>query len=204
MISEYGADTNQQCENKTPSEVNLIVCHQFPDIEFVSPICISSGTENYSSPDQKIVSGSKMQINFKVIHSYEGSSAVLMYKLQRKNIDQSNIDAISSEEEATCTLFVIVWEIDSSEKFSTTSYLIECDEDCAQNRDKLLQITEHYKPVNIQHGFIEDTWLIHDNKVLMTSLNITPEKGYYKLEMTISETSIRDDTQRLRYFKMDR
>jgi hypothetical protein len=198
MTSKCGIDTSQQCEDKAPLEVNLIVCHQFSGIELVSPVCVSSGAESYSSPDQKVVFGSEMQVNFKSIRSCEDSFSVLIYELQRKNADQSN------EEETTCTQLVIVWEINNSKKFSTSSYLIECDKDCVWDEDKLLELIKHYKPVNMQHGLMEDTWLIYDNKVLMTSLNITHEEECYKLKMTISETSIRDDTQRLRYIDMNR
>jgi hypothetical protein len=44
---------------------------------------------------------------------------------------------------------------------------------------------------------------MHDNTVLMTSLNVTREECY-KLEMTISEGSIKDDTQRPHYIDMDK
>jgi hypothetical protein len=46
--------------------------------------------------------------------------------------------------------------------------------------------------------------LIHNNIGLKTRLNITREEEYCKLEMTITETSIKDDTRRLQYIDMDR
>jgi hypothetical protein len=205
-----------------PSEVKLIVYHRFPGIELISPICIGSDAKSYPSPDRKVVFGSKTQVNFKSIRSYktfsgvlyistlrkkkrnESFSGVLMYKLQRENTNPSNVDVISSEEEATCTQFVIVWEINSSKKFSIASYLIEHDKDSVWDEDKLLQLTKYYKPANIQYGHVEETWLMHDNTVLMTSLNITPEGGCYKLVMNISKTSIKDGTQRPLYISLDR
>jgi hypothetical protein len=82
--------------------------------------------------------------------------------------------------------------------------LIEHDKNSVWNRDKLLQLTERYKPVNIQYDSIEETYLMHDNTVLMTSVNVTQEEECYRLEMTLSEGSVKDDTRRLHYFDVDR
>jgi hypothetical protein len=40
--------------------------------------------------------------------------------------------------------------------------------------------------------------------VFMTRVNVTCEEEYYKLEMTISEGSVQDDTRRIRYIDVDR
>jgi hypothetical protein len=45
---------------------------------------------------------------------------------------------------------------------------------------------------------------MHDNTVLMTRMKATLEEEYYKLEMIMSETNIKYDTQRLLYIDMDR
>jgi hypothetical protein len=67
----------------------------------------------------------------------------------------------------------------------------------------LEDLAEYYKLFNMQYDLIEDTWLMRDNTVLMTSLNITREPEWYKLKMTISRTSIKYDTQRLRYIGLN-
>jgi hypothetical protein len=68
-----------------------------------------------------------------------------------------------------------------------------------------MKLFEDYRPCYIQqYGPIESTYLIHDNNVLMERVNTTREAEYYKLEMTISEGSIKDGTWRPRYIDVDR
>jgi hypothetical protein len=62
-----------------------------------------------------------------------------------------------------------------------------------------MTLAKHYELFDIQDGPFEDTWLMDDNRVLMTRLNATRKKECYKLEMTISETNIKDDTERPAY-----
>jgi hypothetical protein len=127
----------------------------------------------------------------------------LIYKLQRKDIDPFNVNSISSGE-ATRIQLVMMWIIYRLSRFSVYSFLIECDKGHAWNRNELADLAAYYKLFNIRRNLIEDTCLMRDNAVLMTSLNITHEAECYKLEMTISKTSIKDDTQRPRYIGLDR
>jgi hypothetical protein len=98
----------------------------------------------------------------------------------------------------------VIWKVNSSKEFYVYSSLIEYDKSHVWDRDKLTKMTEYCKMFNIQHCPIEETYLMHDNKVLMTRLDVTREAECYKLEMTISEASINKDTQRPRYVDMDR
>jgi hypothetical protein len=98
----------------------------------------------------------------------------------------------------------MVWNVDSSKEFLVDSFLIEHDKDHVWDRDGLMKLMEHCELYNIQHYPIEDTYLMHDHTVLMTSLNMTHEAECYKLEITISEGSINENTWRLRYIDLDR
>src|SRR5690606_17497347 len=117
-----------------------------------------------------------------------------MYKLQEENTDQLN------EEEATYTQLLIVWKVDSSKNFCLVSYLIEHDKSCVLYEDKLMRLVERYVPFSTQYDPIEETWLIRNNTVLMTRMNVTCKENCYKLEMTISEAGINEDTWRPWYF----
>jgi hypothetical protein len=68
----------------------------------------------------------------------------------------------------------------------------------------LMELAKRCELYDIQHGFVEETYLMRDNTVLMTRENIIHEKARYKIEMTISEGCIKDDTWRLRYINLDR
>jgi hypothetical protein len=192
--------STQSLQNDVPSEVKLIIHNQSTSIELTSPAHAGLYATCYLLPDQNVDVGSTTQVSFGIDPDWWWwATGVLMYKLQGKNTDQSNEDVMSSEEETTCIQLVIVWKVNSSKEFSAASYLLEHSEECVWNKHWLLSLRKHYKLTNIQHSTIEDTWLVYDNTVLMTSLNMTHEEECYKLEITISEASISDDTLRPRY-----
>jgi hypothetical protein len=180
--------------NDAPSKVKIIIYHRFPGIELVSPVYAGTGIECYLSPDQRVDVGFFTQASFNLTQGW--STGVLIYKLQKKNIDEFN--------ETTCIQLVIKWKVDRFEPFYIKSFLIEHDKGCVWDRATLMKLAKHDKLTDIQHHLIEKTWLMHDNTVLMTRENATCEEECYKLEMTISETSIRNDTRRLRYFDVNR
>jgi hypothetical protein len=197
-------DTIQPSQDDAPSKMKLIIHNQFPGIELTFPVYAGRHVTCHSLPDQSINVDSTIQVDFNINTTQYMPTGVLMYKLQRKATDQSNEDVTSSENEATCIQLIIIWKINSFKEFFTASYLLEHKKDYFWDRNELLRLNEHYKLTNIQHGIIENTWLMHDNTVLMTSLNVTHEEEYYKLKMTISEESVKDDTQRPRYIDVDR
>jgi hypothetical protein len=196
-------DTIRSCQNDLPAKIRLVIHNQFPGIELVSPVYVSNNATDYLSSNQKVDVGATMQVDFNIA-SWKESVNAFIYKLQRKNIDQSNENNTSSEEEATCTQLVIMWTFNSYGMSCIHPFLIEHDEGRVWNVYDLVELTEDHKIFYTQYALTEDTWLMRDNSVLMTSLNETCEDGCYKLEMTISEASMKDDTQRIMYIDMDR
>jgi hypothetical protein len=202
MTSTHSADANQQYLNVALSKVKLVIHHQFPSIELVSPIYACDDTTCYFSPVQKVVVGSTMQVDFNIKFSQREPIGILMYEL--KNTKKFNNDAMPSEDEERYIRLFMAWKVDSSKKFRVVSLLIEHDKGHIWDRDRLMKLAKYYMLYDIQHGPIELTWLMHDNTVLMTRADVTREAEYYKLEMTISKASIKDDTTRPYYFDVDR
>jgi hypothetical protein len=204
-LTEGGnTDTIQSSQDDASSKVKLIIHNQFPGIELTSPVYAGRHVTCYLVPDQSINISSIIQVDFNINITRRMPTGVLMYKLQRKNINQSNEDSIPGEEEATCIQLVIIWIVNNSSKeFSAASYLLEHNEDSAWCRCELMKLEKYCKLTNIQYGIIEDTWLMHDNTVLLKRVNVTCEEKCYKLDMTISETSIKEDTQRPRYIDLN-
>jgi hypothetical protein len=192
-----------------PSEksekVKLAIHQQCPGIKLVSPVYGSVNATCYLSPDQNVVVGSTTQADFSICPAQKWSVGALMYELQRKNINQFNENTISGEEEeeATCIQLVITWTVDSFKKFYVASYLIEHDEDRVWNEDNLMKLIDSCGLCETQHGPIEETYLMYDDIVLSIRMNATHEEECYKLEMIISETSIKDDTRRLWHVDLD-
>jgi hypothetical protein len=185
-------------------KMTFIIHHQFPGVELISPVYFSLFATCCLSPDQRVDFSSTTQADFNIHPNRNVSIGALMYKLQRKNIDQSNGETISSKEEATCIQFIIIWKVKNHSEFHAYPFLIEHDEGHVWDSAKLMELAFVCGLLNIQYIPTEETWLMHDNAVLMTSLNITHEEECYKLEMTISEGSIKDDTQRLWRVDLDR
>jgi hypothetical protein len=190
MVSTHDTDIVQPRQNSIPSKLELIIRNQFPGFELVSPVHVGLDATCYQLPDQRVDVGSTTQICFNIGSKQFGHNVALMYKLQRKNEN-----AIFSEEEIY-TKFVVAWKLHG---FRITSYLIEHDKSYVWNSYKLMGLIECCKLYDIQHGRIEETYLMRDNAVLMTSLNIICEEECYKLEIIISEGSINDNTQRPKY-----
>jgi hypothetical protein len=191
-------DTTYSLRNDTSSKVKLVIHHQFSGIELISPVYAGKGITCHLSPDQIVDVGSTTQAGFNIDPGlWWWPSGVLMYKLQKNNIDQSN-------DEATYIQLIMIWNVNRSKNFFVNSFIAEYDQGCVWDEDRLMKLAKNCRPFNIQHGSIEDTWLMHDHTVLMTRMDITREEKCYKIEMTISETSIKDDTQRIQYIDMER
>jgi hypothetical protein len=198
--STSNTGTIQPHQNGAPSKVELIIHHQFPGIKLVFPMYASDSSTCYLPPDQYVVVGSTAQVGFNIKLSWGKSIGILVYEL--KNMKQSHKNAISSEDEATHTQLVIIWEISNFREFHVYSCLTEHDRGHTWDRDNLMKLAELYELHDIQHVPVEETYLMHDHTVLMKRVNVTYEEECYKLEMTISETSIKDDTQRLHYINV--
>jgi hypothetical protein len=197
----------QSSQNDASSKMKLMIHNQLPGVELVSQVYYSIFATCYLPPSQCVDAGSTMQVDYNIETDQEESESMLMYKLQRKNIDQSNKEDISSEEE-TCIQLFIMWRFTNSKEFHVISFLAEHDEGNVLDRDGLIKIAKSCEPVDIQLGVqlgsVNETWLMHDNTVSMTSWNVAHEEECYKLEITISEASIRDNTRRPRYMDVDR
>jgi hypothetical protein len=189
--------------NVTPSKVKLIIHHQFPGVELVSPFYDCYGATCYILPDQSVDVGSTTQAGFNIDHTQSESIGILMYKLQRKNADQSDEEIIFSEDQATYLQLAMVWEINRSKVFHLFSRPIKHDKSIVWDGDNLVKLISLCRAFDLQHGPIEETHLIYDNMVLMTTLDVTHEECY-KVEMTISEGSIKYNTWKPRYIGLNR
>jgi hypothetical protein len=185
----------QPRQNDAPSKVELVIHHRFPNVELVFSIYTGDIKACYLSPDQNVNVGSVIRAGFDIDPNQEESTGVLMYRLQRKNTEQTD--------EATYLQLFIIWKVNSSKEFSVVSNLIEHDKSHVWDRDSLLKLAERYELANVQSKSIEDTWLMRDNTMLMTWMNITREKCY-KLEMILAKTSIKDSARRPQYIHLDR
>jgi hypothetical protein len=88
-----------------------------------------------------------MQAGFNIHSSWKVPISILMYEL--KNTKQFNKDAISIEDETTCTRLVMIWEVNSSKEFCVVSCLIENDKGHIWDRNNLVKLAKWYKLYDI-------------------------------------------------------
>jgi hypothetical protein len=196
LIHNSNANTVQSYQNSVPTEVKLMIHHQLPGIELVSPIYASDGSTCHLLPDPRVDAGYTAQIGFNIDFTQDESIGALIYKLQRKSADQSNEDTTSNEDGAPCTQLIVIWNVNSFKDLYVYSRAIEQDQGYVWDSDRLMNLAKRYCLLGIQHCLIEETWLTHDGIAFMTNLNVTCEAECYKLEMTISEAIIDRDAQR--------
>jgi hypothetical protein len=190
-------------QNDVPSKLKLILHHRFPNVELISPVYIGNVAPYYPLPGQRVDVDSTMQTGFNIELGQRSSFGALIYKMQRKSIAQFNENAMSNEE-ATYIYLVIIWKVNKYGEFRVVSDLIGHDRSYVWDKDGLMKLADRCRMLNTPHTSIEETWLMHDHRVFMTRVNVTCEEEYYKLEMTISEGSVQDDTRRIRYIDVDR
>jgi hypothetical protein len=184
-------------DSGAPSEVKLIIYHQYDGIELISPAYAGRGATCHLLPNQKVDVGSTAQAGFNIEPDPVLSIGALMYKLRRKDTDQT-------DEETTYIQLFVVWKTYNFRRPHVYSFLMEHDEDRVWDGDELAKLAGWHAVYYMQHNHIEDTWLIYDNRVLMKKVHVTREEKCYKLEITITEGSINKDTRRPEYFDMGR
>jgi hypothetical protein len=190
----HSTGTKQQYKNSIPSKVKLMIHNQFPGVELISPVYAGKGARCYTSPDRKVYSGSTVRVGFKNHPFYKGFSGALLYKLQKKHTY-----------DVSCTRLLMAWEVRESGELFIVSHLIGYDKGRGWNKNRLAKLMKRHRIVaDMRHGPIEDAWLMYDNTVLMARVDVIRERAYYKLEMTISEGSINEDTRRPWYIDMRR
>jgi hypothetical protein len=194
----------QSSQDDMSSKVELTIHHQFPGIELVSPLYASDDATCYLLPDQKVDVGSMTQAGFNIDSGRLNSRGILMYRLKRKNIDQSNEDIMSNEDEVTCIQLIVIWEVYRSGEIHASAFLIEHDKSRIWDRDRLMKLAWRYELFDIQYSPLGETCLMSDNTVLMMSVTLALEKECYKLRVTLYETTANDSTRKPWYIDIDK
>jgi hypothetical protein len=178
-------NTRTVCHQK----VKLIIHHQFSGIELISSVYACDSAKGHISSNRKVVTDSTMKTDFNINFTQGKPVVILIYELM--NTKQFNKNVISSEDEARCIQLYIVWEVNNSKEFRIFSDMIEHDKGCVWDRDNLMKLARCCQLHSIQHVPIKMTYLMRDNTGSMTGVNVTRKAKCYKLEMTISETSVK-------------
>jgi hypothetical protein len=131
-------------------------------------------------------------------------SSALIYKLQRKKYlesnDQSNADSIFTEETSTSLQFLVIWRYNDKYSVCVRVLLIKHSNIIAWNEDTLEKLYSMYLFLCKGDDIIEDTWLLDDATVLMTTSKWEMD---HAIEITLSEATRKDGTMAPLWFSLN-
>jgi hypothetical protein len=122
-------------------------------------------------------------------------TSALIYKLQRKKYlesnDQSNANSKFAEETSTSLRLLVIWRLDNEYNICVRALLIKHSNTITWNEDTLEKLYSMHFSLLRDDDIIEDTWLLDDTTVLMTT---TKWKMSHTIEITISKVTRKDGT----------
>jgi hypothetical protein len=114
-----------------------------------------------------------------------------MYQLQRKRVISDG------QPKSTYTLFLVGWKSEGYNELRAFVKLIECDKTFHWCKVGLKEYYQRYaNQLCAYTDLIKDTWLTHDDKVLMTKLELGLTQRDGKLNLIISEGIEDEHTRR--------
>jgi hypothetical protein len=166
--------------------VRLIIHNQCLNVNLVSPAYATSDElKCHRSPDYKVRARDTMKSGFIINKSDNTSYGVLIYKLQGRQLYES---ADAGEDTSSTARLLVVWRISESMKLYADVLLIEHTKAFIWDRDKLNKLYhENHDRLNKYTNTISDTWLVDNNMVLKTTLNVRNLKGNTELNISVSE-----------------
>jgi hypothetical protein len=177
--------------------LNITIHNQYPNLELVSPVYCSINTACCVPPSQQVDTGTITETNFRIRPNSAPFEGALLYKLQRNHANrtdnQPNTSTTSIKDTATSIYLLISWCYYRPYKFY--AFLIECNNDFTWDEDKLWASRQKYiSELHQKHVPITMTWLIYDDAVMKTKLEMTYESNY-KLDIIISEGAEKYNTK---------
>jgi hypothetical protein len=172
----------------------VLIHNQCSDFELVSPIYFGCNVIWFGSPDQKVDANTMTRTSFGKHAIKRKFASVLMYRLQRKRRieinDQFNEGSTYTEDTSTCLQLLLIWGYNDAYGFSGRALLIKHSNIITWNEDTLEKLHSMHLSLCRNDIIIEDTWLLDNTTVLMTTSNW---KGAGD-EITISEGIRKDDS----------
>jgi hypothetical protein len=141
--------------------------------------------------DQKVDAETMIRASFgRSIFKAEFSSA-LIYKLQRKKSLESNADNTSTKDTSTSLQLLVIWGLNDKYDLCVRALLIKHSNTITWNEDTLKKLHSMHLSLCRDDDVIEDTWLLDDATVLMTT---SKWKVGCIFEIIISDGTRKDDT----------
>jgi hypothetical protein len=180
-----------------PKMRSINIHNQCTDFDLTSPWYFNSNIYLKKRLDQKIDASGTMNVDFKYPPKvFEG---VITYKLERKSIETDNLS------ESTCIRLFVILKCERNNKLCACMHLVEHEKRFRWNIAKLKEYYQRYaNQFSTYTGPIEETWLIDDNTVLMTKLELDLTQRDGALNIIISEGAKNERTMTLKCIDSER
>jgi hypothetical protein len=184
------------------SSTSIIIHNQCSDTELISPVYFGNGAVCPKLSDQQIDIDAAMKIRFEVNTTQDAFEGALLYKLQRKLLDQHDMDTSTTEthkNEINYVYMLVAWKMKDAKPFVCV-VLVECAKEFAWNENKLKQLHEkNHDLLKKYDDTTSDTWFVGDNTTSKTSFKVKDSKGNFELSVFISEEEKDDYAMRPLY-----
>jgi hypothetical protein len=178
-----------------PYHMNPVIIHdQCSDFELVSPVYFGHNIIWRIPPDQKVDANTATSVSFGRDVTKDESAGALIYKLQRKSHksnNQSGMDSTSTEDTLTSLQLLVIWKSVNKCIFSARALLIKHSNVITWDKDTLKKLHSMHLALCKEDHIIEDTWLLDDATVLVTTLKWKKDRD----EITISKGTRKDINQ---------
>jgi hypothetical protein len=160
--------------------MKVSIHNQCSDFKLTNGRYFSSGVDWIEELDKEIDSGNMTSVSLiPFLATFDG---VLMYELQSKHLKLSN------QFKPTYIQFLVAWKFEDYKNFCALIRLIAYDKQIKWN---MIKFKEYYRRcVKRLHTYtnpIKDAWLVHDDTVLETVLELDFTQRDGVLNITISE-----------------
>jgi hypothetical protein len=168
----------------------VTVYNQCPNIKLASPVHFGDGLVYPKLFDQQIDVGTAMRACFEINATQDELKGALLFRLQSSFNERCNMDTSATEtdrNEAKCVYMLVAWSMWYSIPSAHVT-LIEHAKEFTWDEDKLSKL--HGKNCDWLKEYDDassNTWLIGDNMVLKTTLEVKVLRGSPEVSISISE-----------------
>jgi hypothetical protein len=154
--------------------------NQCSDFELVPQTRFGHNAIWYIPPNQKVNTNSEARASFGKNATKREFTSALIYRLQRKESHESNVDNTSTNRQ-----LLVIWKSDDRHEFIVCVMLVKHDNTITLDKDVLKKLDYSHIDLLRNSRTVESTWVLDDETALATTLKC--EKRIRTTEITISK-----------------
>jgi hypothetical protein len=173
--------------------------NQCSNTKLVLPVYFGNGTVHLKLSGRQIDTSTKMNASLGINATQNNFKGVLLFKLQIYSDSQHNVNTSTkkaNKEKEKYVYMLVVCKMKNSNPFAYAA-LIEYTEEYIWSENELKKLyDQNHDQFKKYNGATSGTWLMSNNMILKTSLNVIYSKRKFELGISISEEKKRDYAMR--------